>query len=274
MNKKISDILIISDLDNTLLNAKSGIPNFNIEMINKFTELGGKFTVATGRSTESVAHYVDNIKLTTPAIVYNGAIIYDYNSKVILSKTVLPKSTSKILNIIMNNFKDVGIEIMCDNYRLYIIQENEYTHQHVSDENLSYINADLENITNNWIKVLFADKNENLLMLKQFCEDMNDDSVEFVMTNDIYFEIMPKDVSKGKALKKLCELVDIDIENTIAIGDYYNDIEILKTAGLSACVANAPDEIKDICNAIVPSCMEGGVGHLISQVILSCGLNI
>ena len=55
MAKKINDLLVISDLDNTLLTAKEGIPEYNIQMIKQFQQLGGKFTVATGRSVESVS---------------------------------------------------------------------------------------------------------------------------------------------------------------------------------------------------------------------------
>ncbi|MEG2928641.1 MAG: HAD family hydrolase [Oscillospiraceae bacterium] len=271
MIKNINDILVISDLDNTLLTAEKGIPLYNIEMIEKFQKLGGKFTVATGRSIESVAHYLTQIKLSAPAILYNGAVIYDYNHKRILSKKALPQlEAKKALAIIRKNFPEIGTEVMCDNNRLYMLQENAYTQKHTDDEMLSFVNCDVSSIKNNWIKVLFADKNSKLLQLQQFCESLPFENVEFVMTNSIYFEMMPKDVTKGIALRQLCNLMDIDIQNTVAIGDYYNDIELLKTAGLSVCVDNAPMDVKQICQATVTSCVEGGVGQLLSQIIKSC----
>ena len=87
------------------------------------------------------------------------------------------------------------------------------------------------------------------------------------MTNTMYFEIMPKGISKGKALDNLCRLMDLSKENTIVIGDYYNDLEILKNAGLSVCVDNAPDDVKKICRLVVPSCTDGGAGYLLAQII-------
>ncbi|MBQ3008825.1 MAG: Cof-type HAD-IIB family hydrolase [Oscillospiraceae bacterium] len=270
MIKKISDLLVISDLDNTLLTAKEGIPSYNIEMIEKFQKLGGKFTVATGRTVESVSRYLSDIKFNAPAITYNGGVIYDFENNSILYQTVLPESAKKALDILLENFPDVGCEIMCDNFRIYLIKENEYTYWHLVDEKLSYISTDLSQITNKWIKVLFADKNERLLEMKEFCENnINFDDIEFVMTNSIYFEMMPKNVTKGKALKKFCDLTNIPITNTIAVGDYYNDVEILKTAGLSVCVDNAPEDIKKLCHITVPACIEGGVGHLLAQIINS-----
>ncbi|MEG1863350.1 MAG: HAD family hydrolase [Oscillospiraceae bacterium] len=267
MIKHISDILVISDLDNTLLTAKDGIPDFNVEMIKKFQGLGGRFTVATGRSVESVSRYLDKINLNAPAITYNGGVIYDFEKNLCLSQKLLPKSAYAALKDIRKNFPNIGCEIMCDNFRIYLVKENDYTYWHLRDERLSYINTDVDSIKNNWIKVLFANDNSSLTTLKEYCDSLPYDDIEFVMTNDIYFEMMPKNITKGKALQKLCTLTGVDISNTIAVGDYYNDIEILSASGLSVCVSNAPKEIKKLCDITVPSCLEGGVGHLLAQII-------
>ena len=85
----------------------------------------------------------------------------------------------------------------------------------------------------------------------------------------LHFPQMPKNITKGKALKTLCDLTNLQINNTIAVGDYYNDVEILQNAGLSVCVDNAPDDIKEFCHITVPACTDGGVGHLLAQIINS-----
>lgn len=267
MSKKINEILVISDLDNTLLTAKQGIPDYNIEMIKKFQSMGGMFTVATGRTVEAVSRFLNQLTFNAPAITYNGGIIYDFEHSKTMFRSTLPDSAKDVLKKILDKFPDVGCEVMCDNFRIYLVHENEYTYWHLTDEKLSYVDCELDDITNKWIKVLFADKNEKLLEMKAFCDSLNLDNFEFVMTNDIYFEIMPKNITKGKALKTLCEVTGIPVRNTIAVGDYYNDVEILQNAGLSVCVDNAPDDIKKICQIIVPSCLDGGVGHLLAQII-------
>ncbi len=270
MIKKISDLLVISDLDNTLLTAKEGIPAYNIEMIEKFQQLGGRFTVATGRTVEAVSRFLNQIKLNAPAITYNGGVIYDFEKNTVLSENTLPESAKTVLRILREKFPDVGCEIMADNFRIYLIKENEYTYWHLVDEKLSYIATDVDQISNKWIKVLFSDNNSRLLEMKSFCEEnILFDDIEFVMTNSIYFEMMPKNVTKGKALNLLCDLTNTEIINTIAVGDYYNDVEILQTAGLSVCVDNAPNDIKKLCHITVPSCTDGGVGHLLAQIINS-----
>ncbi len=267
MRRSISDFLVISDLDNTLLTARDGIPDFNVSMIDRFQKFGGLFTVATGRTVDSVDRYLDRISLNCPAIVYNGGIIYDYRARKILDKKIMPDTAPKILANILASFPDVGCEIMCDNLRTYWIKQNEYTFNHLRDERMSYIISDMKSVTNKWVKVLFASSNGRLMEMKEFCESLETDDFEFVMTNDVYFEMMPKGVSKGKALGMLCALTGKSRANTIAVGDYYNDIEILSNAGLSVCVDNAPEEIKKICRIVVPSCREGGVGYLLQQIM-------
>ena len=191
----IKDILVVSDLDNTLLTAEKGIPEYNLQMIKKFQQLGGNFTVATGRSIESVAHYLSQMELSTPAITYNGGVIYDYKNKIYLLKETLPESAKKALALIRENFPDVGTEIMCDNNRIYMVRENAYTFKHVDDEKLSYVCSDISSVKNSWIKVLFADRNSRLLELQEFCRKLPFDDLEFVMSNTIYFEMLPKGIT-------------------------------------------------------------------------------
>lgn len=267
MSRTINDYLIVSDLDNTLLTAKDGIPEYNVEMIAKFQKMGGLFTVATGRSVDSVANYLGSVKLNCPAIVYNGGIIYDFDSNRILQKNIMPASTEEVVNDILSSFPDIGCEVMCDNLRTYWIRENTYTYDHLHGEHMSFVNADLRSVTNNWVKVLFAAGNKRLKEVKEYCDGLDRQDLDFVMTSEHYLEILPKGISKGKALSSLCRLAGKSIANTVAIGDYYNDIEILSNAGLSVCVDNAPDEVKKISKLTVPSCLDGGVGYLLEQIM-------
>ncbi len=267
MSRTINDYLIVSDLDNTLLTAKEGIPEYNVEMISKFQKMGGLFTVATGRSVDSVANYLGKVKLNCPAIVYNGGIIYDYNANRILQKNIMPASSEEVLKDILATFPDIGCEVMCDNLRTYWIRENSFTYNHLHGERMSYVNTDLRCVANKWIKVLFSAPNRRLGEVKEYCEGLNRDDLDFVMTSEHYLEILPKGISKGEALSSLCKLVGKNIANTVAIGDYYNDIEILSKAGLSVCVDNAPDDVKKICKLTVPSCLDGGVGYLLEQIM-------
>lgn len=76
----ISKVILLSDMDGTLLNSKKEISDADRSAIRRFTELGGKFTIATGRTIQSFEQYVEMLELKMPVIMYNGAAIHDYIS--------------------------------------------------------------------------------------------------------------------------------------------------------------------------------------------------
>ena len=78
MTKSLQDLLVVSDLDGTLLTSSEGLPGCNAAMIRLFSALGGRFTIATGRSPASARRALNGLPLGAPAIVFNGGMLYDY----------------------------------------------------------------------------------------------------------------------------------------------------------------------------------------------------
>ena len=76
-----------------------------------------------------------------------------------------------------------------------------------------------------------------------------------------------EDTNKGKAVLKLAEILGVDKENTAAIGDYFNDYEMLKEVGLPACCGQAPKEMKKISKFVACHCNQGAVADLIEYMI-------
>lgn len=84
-----------------------------------------------------------------------------------------------------------------------------------------------------------------------------------------YIEFNHKGVNKGAGLKKLADLLHIDIQDTIAIGDNYNDLSMIKDAGLGVGVQNAAPGIKPDCDYITTAtCEEGAVCEVIEKFVL------
>ena len=78
MIRSLKDILVVSDMDNTLLTPEDGVPFVNQVTMRLFCALGGHFTVATGRTMESAGRLLDSMTLSAPAILYGGGVIYDF----------------------------------------------------------------------------------------------------------------------------------------------------------------------------------------------------
>ncbi len=268
--KDISELLVVSDIDGTLLQAGYGIPKENIEAAERFAAKGGLFTVATGRSVDGVRKYVDWIPMSAPAILCNGAVLYDFKAdRVIYNKTLLPSARS-IVEEIGRVFPELGIELHTID-GITAVRMNELVLEHTAAEHIPFLLADLNTVPDGWNKVLFADQPEKLEQVVKFVEKKKKtnplyNQFTFVMTSRIYFELIPNDVGKGEGLRKLAELMGIDMENTVAIGDYYNDLPLFEVAGYRAAVADAPDEIKSMVDVTVKPCLKGGVGELLDSL--------
>ncbi len=268
MIRSLQDILVISDMDNTLLTPEEGVPLVNRETIRLFCMLGGRFTVATGRTAESAGRHLTSLTLSAPAILYGGGVIYDFEKQFYIQKTVLPSVAAKRAAMdVMASFPGVGVEVMTDDGGISIVRANEYTYRHTVHERLSYRMAPLEALNSGWNKVLFACPHETLLRIEAFLGKRSYPGVYFVATNRNYFEIMPEGVTKGTALQSLCEYLGIPLENTIAIGDYYNDLDLMRAAGHSVAMENAPQEVRLAASAVTGRCMDGGVAQVLYALI-------
>ena len=113
MSLLLSDTLVVCDMDNTLLTAKEGLPACNRTVIQLFTEMGGLFTVATGRPPESIRAALPGITLSSPAISCNGALLYDFSNNTVLQRSTLNReqATTAILDV-MEHFPLMGVEVM------------------------------------------------------------------------------------------------------------------------------------------------------------------
>lgn len=268
MIERLDQILVVSDIDNTLLSAQKGMPACNATVIKLFCRLGGRFTVATGRTVHSVARYLDSIPLTAPAITYGGGMLYDFAENRPTEQHFLNRQAAyDTVRAVLEQFPTVGLEVMAENGRIYVVNPNLQVIRHTYEEKLDYVVARLEDLPQNWYKVLFADSPAALAPVRQFAQTLLCPELQFVQTNTVYYEIMPAGVNKGSALHSLCRLVGVGAQDTFAIGDYYNDLELLKAAGHPVAVGNAVPEVKMLCEEVVLPCMNGGVGQLLYRLI-------
>ncbi len=266
--KDFSDIIIISDMDGTLLNSEKKITPENLKAIEKFRSMGGKFTVATGRTIQSFEPYADMLKIDMPVILYNGAMIYDYNSGKILYQIYLPEKSKEISIEIMKSVENLGGEVLKAD-SAYIFENNEYEKLHTRMCGVDVKFCKLENMSpQGWLKVLFASSPENIQKLVDFIAEKRYNEVSFVKSSDIFCEMLEPSSTKGSALKMYRQLDGMQNMKFISIGDYNNDIEMIQEADFGAVPSNAQPEVKKSADIILEnSCDENAVAELIDLII-------
>ena len=272
MNKCLADFLVVSDLDGTLLQVPDGISDCSRTVIRLFTMMGGRFTVASGRSPLSVKNALKGLPLSAPAIVFNGGMLYDYQKEEPLLEHFVPRQTAlSAIQFVMQQEPSVGVEILSSNGRMYLPHCCEYICRHAAHESLPYVAAQLDDIPGDWYKILFAGSPSEIAKLEGLVQQQEWENAYFTATNQNYLELMPAGVDKGSALQELCGRIGTAIEDVFAVGDDYNDLPMLQKCGHPVAVGNAVAQVKLASEIQVLPCRDGGVAQLLYDLIRRYG---
>lgn len=264
---KFKGLVLISDVDGTLIDENNEVPKENIEAIEYFRAHGGKFTLATGRIPEALFPVLPGLTLDFPCICHNGCSIYDVNKREYIATVELEKQAKCAAEEIMKISPKSGVEIMTPD-GIYVIKKTKATDFHLEFEKITarYKNS-FGDVTVPWLKILFAQSDEETgyinekMMNSSWKEDFT-----IIRTHRFYFEIFNKNASKGSGLKKLCKEYGIDLKNVISIGDNDNDLSMIEISGIGAATGNAPDYVKEKAQIITKTNSDGAVADLISKL--------
>ena len=257
-------------MDGTLLNSRKQITPADRAAIERFTALGGKFTVATGRTIQSFEQFRSVISLPHPIIMYNGAAIHDYETGETLRVRPLPDTAREITEAVMREMPHIGGEVLRTD-ATYVFSNSDYQKLHTKLCNIVPDYADLRDIPDGgWLKVLFAMSPEDMDYFEMFIRRMGWENVSFVRSSEMFWEMLPEGVSKGSALTEYRSLPGFGDLTFVSVGDFDNDIEMIQAADLGACPANAEDSVKAAADLVLEHTNdEGAVAELIDYIINS-----
>lgn len=262
----LSNVMIITDLDGTLLPNNKILNEKDKDAIKRFRADGGKFTVATGRTVQSAMKYFKELEIDLPVILYNGSLIYDIKTEKVMFTDILPDCAIDIGKELFECMEDPGGEILrLDN--IYIVCNNEYEQKHTKICQVEPVYADIDDVPKGgWFKILFATEPSLVTKLEKFALSKNY-PVDFVRSHDIFIEMLPKGSSKGAALEEYIKIMKMENHRVYAAGDYNNDIEMLQTANVGAATANAQQAVKNIADVVLENtCNDGAIAELIDKI--------
>ncbi len=245
---KFSGILICSDLDGTLLDRNKEISQENLKALDYFMKNGGCFALSTGRSPSFIKELEKKgIKPNSPVIALNGAMIYDIENDKCLYKNPIDKE--KLLTI--DDFISKNKE--------YI--NNVVYHTDKDVDSFSEIESD-----NNLYKIVFvSDSCKNSKKLRQNIEEKYED---FFITNSWPegLELLASDSTKGVCIEKMRKLLGEKAKKIVCVGDYENDISMLRVADVSYAVENAIPEVKAAASRVTVSNNESAIAKIIEDL--------
>ena len=269
MFEDISKVILLSDMDGTLLNSKKQITDTDRAAIERFQALGGHFTVATGRTIQSFEQFLSILDLRSPVIMYNGAAIHDYSSGETLYTQPLPQECKAMAIELLAAMPEAGGEVLKAE-GTYVFSNTEYQKLHTKLCGIVPEFAALPDLEEGgWLKVLFSMAPEDIPHMELLTRQLGfDKKADFVRSADIFLEMLPPGVSKGSALTEYRKLPGYEDFTFVAVGDFDNDLEMIKAADVGACPANAEDNVKAAADIVLTHTNdEGAVAELIEHII-------
>lgn len=270
--------LVASDLDGTLLNKNKEITPRLYDALEKLDKLGVLFIPATGRAFDSLPQCVKELPFLKYVISSNGASIYDAEEKRNIVENFL---TPEAVDITLEAIK--GLPIIVEFFHkgtAYIAEEvfENLSAYHLTDSHIQYIRSTRTPIEHFFEKLernKTAMENINLVfsdmdLRKQtwaLLEEKGHACVTSSSPKNI--EVTSKNATKAKALEKLCELLGLDKNDTLAMGDSDNDLPMLRFAGIGVAMANGEAHVKAEADIVADDCNDFGAAKILEQIIES-----
>lgn len=268
--------LIACDMDETLLNDEKDVSPQNHEAITKACQLGVKFVLASGRGFMNMQDVAKTLNLSNEpneyTISFNGGVITENKDNNILLKQGLSFEQAQALFNLGLGY-NVGFHI----YTLDTV----YIYR-ISDEERDYMTGRLNNCINftepsidflaeqSIMKIIFQNDDRHYLeMIERAIPSDLLSTFSITYSGNRYIEFNRHGVSKGDALIKLANQLNIKPAEILSIGDNNNDISMIKAAGLGIAVANAAPDAKAAANVVSDyDNNQSAIAHIIEQYIL------
>ncbi len=255
--------IIFSDLDGTLLNSQHFVSNKTKSVIQN---LSIPFIIASARMPKAIWPIVQALDLKMPIIAYGGGLIIDADQKTIIHEQTLDQRHVNLVDMIETDYPDIAINlyhrdnwIVSNDSHPLIVKETMITKTMPQvDDVKAYI------LHHSIHKILCIGRQKDIRDLHQVLLSRNDCQV--ILSKPTYLEIIPLSVSKGHALKVTCEYFNIDVASSVAFGDQYNDLSMIKDAGIGIAMKQAPIEVRQEATYVALSNDEDGVATMIEQL--------
>ncbi|MBO7304835.1 MAG: HAD family phosphatase [Clostridia bacterium] len=264
---KFDGVLICTDLDGTLFRKDKTVSTENREAIEYFKREGGYFTFVTGRMPNYSMTAYRAVNPNVPFGAVNGGALYDGATGEYVWTTPMTEDPTELIKSIDVVLPAVSIQV-CTMNTTYFAKNTDMTERFRQVTGLPNIERSYLEIDEPIAKIIFGTDYEEEMqaVINILAEHPLSQRFDFIRSERKLFEILPKGVHKGRALLKLANYLGVDPKRTVAVGDYYNDVPMLRAAGVGVAVSNACDAAKEAADFITASNEEHAIAHVIRDI--------
>ena len=267
---------ILTDLDGTLFNSQGQVSRTDRAAIRSFIAGGGLFAVATGREPRNARRHLPDVPLNGPSVCLNGAAIYDFVHRKYIS--AIPMDMDVARDVLLHCLKmdwPLDLQVYTTDGIYYAspleVADPEFLRIHQPTTCLPMDKL----LEKTWIKTVFLEREvDALALMRAYLKEKGYEGRLSLVegTTDVvkigkYQELLPQNVNKATGVAAIRRLPVYQGRTIFAVGDYWNDMELLAAADIPCCPDNAIDEVKAVCAHVLPSHNDDCVAALIRDVI-------
>ena len=265
-----SQCLIIFDLDGTLTNSKKEVTKYTKDCLLRLQEAGAKIALASGRPTYGVTPLAQELLLPRYEgyiLSYNGGKITACSTGKTLFRQQLPDGAIPRLAALRD---ELSLELLTYEGTCIITEdpENPYVQKEAAINRMEVrkISSFADYVTFPVTKCLMVGEGSYLASVESYAAQQLGEDFSVYRSEPYFLEIVPQGIDKARSLERLLSSLSLKKENLLAFGDGYNDISMLRYAGLGVAMANASEEVKKAANRITLSNDEDGVARILEEL--------
>ena len=264
--------IIVLDLDGTLTNRDKVITPKTKKALMEIQERGKKIVLASGRPTDGVMPLARELRLEKYRryiLSINGGMITNSRTGEVVFSRLLPvEANAKIIGLAEEErvtilTYDGHTLITNDAESPYSKLENKINSMEVRqiDDLKSYVTYPVP-------KFLMMDDGDYLAMVEPRVKAAMGKNFSIYRSEPFFLEILPRGIDKAQSLARLLEILGLDKERMIACGDGYNDLTMIKFAGLGVAMENAVLPVRKAADYITMSNNDDGIAHVVEKFML------
>ncbi|MGX7132394.1 Cof-type HAD-IIB family hydrolase [Enterococcus songbeiensis] len=261
--------LIISDIDGTLLTSQHLLTKNLVQTLQEIQALSIPFIAASARSPRGILPIAQKLGIqNNPLAAYNGALITTDGNPPLFSHP-LPAAGKKLLKLIKKFFPTISLNVYSN--------ADWYTDSHNKWIEIEATITKMQPIFLSFADLLRQDPIHKLLLigdaveittLMNFLNTQELTDCAFYLSKENYLEITHKQVSKETVLHEMANFYAVPLQNVLTIGDNYNDLPMLKAAGLGIAMGNAPAPVKESADKVTATNDQDGVAKALKKYVL------
>ena len=266
--------LICMDMDGTLFADSEQVPEINQRALRECEARGIHLALVSGRGNAYLVRVAKRLGLNCAIASANGARIEaSPEGPTIFEGVFDPEEGRKLFDFLYG--LNVNFEAYAREYS-FVVRADELPENHRASLMRNVANGDIQAVFDDeraareapgmsYKYVAFTKSDEAVARVRNALDAAG---ISHCSSGRHNVEIMPSGVGKGEAVRKLAEYFGVDISETMAFGDYTNDLSMLSASGHSVAMENGVQVLKDIAEIVAPPNTEGGLGQVICKYVL------